>query len=249
MPVAGEEYFTKDFYNNHYAEIRRVYESLADEESKNIYSSVLWYKLTGKIDYLFEYYSKTEEIYALIGKAPEVIADCGAYNGDTLKEAAEYFPNLKKAYAFEPDRRNFKKLTAYADEADFEIIATRAAVWSESGEGNFFGSGNRNSTVTATASYENKVEEVSLVAIEDAIKERVDYIKYDVEGAELEALVGSGAIIKEYMPALLVSLYHRSEDLFSLPLYVAQRYAGYKLYIRRTLCLPAWEIALIAVKE
>ena len=77
----------------------------------------------------------------------------------------------------------------------------------------------------------------------------MDYIKYDVEGAELEALVGSGAIIKEYMPALLVSLYHRSEDLFSLPIYLSEHYAEYKLYLRRTLCLPAWEIALIAVKE
>jgi hypothetical protein len=78
---------------------------------------------------------------------------------------------------------------------------------------------------------------------------RVDYIKYDVEGAELEALIGSHGVISAYRPALLVSAYHRSEDIFSLVNYLKGKYPDYKLYMRRTLCFPAWEIAVIAVLE
>ena len=42
MPVAGvEEYFDKDFYNKNYSEIISAYDSLADEESRCIFSSVI----------------------------------------------------------------------------------------------------------------------------------------------------------------------------------------------------------------
>ena len=247
MPVAGDEYFTKDFYNSNYDKIVKVYESLGDEQSKNLFSSVIWYKLTGKIDYLFENTSTTEDIYGLFGEEIRTIADCGAYNGDTLKEAIRFFPMLEKAYAFEPDRRNFKKLTAFAECADIKIEAKKAAVWSRCVEGELLGSGNRNSTVNATASYENRVETVELVSLDEAIDEEVDYIKYDVEGAEREALLGSFRIIGKYAPRLLVSLYHRSEDIFTIPELIAEKFPAYRLYLRRTECLPAWEIALIAL--
>ena len=39
----------------------------------------------------------------------------------------------------------------------------------------------------------------------------------DVEGAEKEAILGSLETIEKHRPALMISLYHRSEDIFSLP--------------------------------
>ena len=78
---------------------------------------------------------------------------------------------------------------------------------------------------------------------------RLDYIQYDVEGAEAEALLGSREIIQRDAPALLVSAYHRSADLFRLPLLVHELNPAYKLYLRRMAGVPAWDINLYAVAD
>ena len=252
MPVAGvEEYFDKDFYNSNYSEIIKAYDSLGDEKSKAIFSSVINYKLSGRMKFLLECYSSRDEIYALMPiEKIHVAIDAGAYNGDTAREMKGYFPNLKSIYALEPDKKNFKKLARYSEaETEINVIPINSAVWNENSDGVFFGSGNRNSTAVATASYEHSTDEVKMLKIDDVTTERVDYVKYDVEGAEREALIGSHKTIAEYNPTLLISLYHRSRDIFEIINTVRERYSEYSLYLRRLRCLPAWEIDLIAVKK
>ena len=77
--------------------------------------------------------------------------------------------------------------------------------------------------------------------------ESVDYIKYDVEGSEREALLGSAKTINKYAPKLLVSLYHRSEDMFVLPELVKEINPNYSLYLRRFPYIPAWDLNLYAI--
>lgn len=248
MPVCDtEEYFDKAFYNDNYEKIVAAYDSLCDGFSRNLYASIIWFKLTGKMKYIMDFTSKKSEIYSLL--KPEensVIVDAGAYNGDTLLEAKQYFPNLKTAYAIEPDRRNFKKLCKYCEaENDIEIVPINAAAWSEVSSGIIMDAGNRNSTVCATASFEHKDTEINFVSVDSLDIPDVDYVKYDVEGAEQEALIGSDATISSCRPTLLVSLYHRSCDLFSIVNYLHKKYPFYEMRLRRVCCLPAWEIDLI----
>lgn len=252
MPVADtSEYFDKDFYNLHYSEIIKAYESLADEESKAVFSSIINYKLTGKMKYLLSAYSTCDEIYSLMPRNSIVTAvDVGAYNGDTAREAKAYFPNLKRVYAIEPDKRNFKKLAKYSEaESDIDIIPINSAAWSNNGTGIFSESGNRNSTAVATASFEHREGEISFVKIDGITDLKIDYIKYDVEGAERQALEGSRQSISEDFPCLLISLYHRSRDIFELVNHIKSSYPEYTLYLRRLRCLPAWEIDLICIKN
>ena len=87
MPVAKEAYFTKDFYNENYERIRLAYNALEDDFSKNLYASILHFKLTGRLTHLLSYTSQKGEIYSLL--QPETIhsvLDGGAYNGDTAQE-------------------------------------------------------------------------------------------------------------------------------------------------------------------
>jgi len=249
MPVAGEdEYFDRDFYNANYERIRAVYDALADDRSKNTYAAVLNYKLTGKLEYLLGAYTEREEMYSLIISSKEIrtVVDAGAYNGDTAKEAEEYFSSLERIYAIEPDRRNFKKLCRYAQESKTEITPINAAVWDRCESGEFIVSGNRNSSVSSTASHEHTVDNVPLVTV-DCLKISPQYIKYDVEGAEREALLGSLETIKKSRPALLVSIYHRSRDIFSLQELLSEISSGYRFYVRRLYSIPAWELNLIAL--
>ena len=124
------------------------------------------------------------------------------------------------------------------------IRTVNAAVWNTVGDGEFSASGNRNSSVSSTASYQHRDTAVALVSV-DSLGVAPDYIKYDVEGAELEALVGSADTIKASRPDLLVSLYHRSRDIFEIPNYVAREYPFYKMKLHRLRCLPAWDIDLL----
>jgi FkbM family methyltransferase len=60
---------------------------------------------------------------------------------------------------------------------------------------------------------------------------RVDFIKMDVEGSELAALRGAEASIRRWQPKLAISLYHRPEDFFSIPSWIASLSMGYRLFL------------------
>lgn len=251
MPVAGEEYFDREFFNANYSEIKRAYDALCDEQSRKTFASIIRYKLSGSLEYLENAYSKKDDLYGVLPlENISCIIDAGAYNGDTVREAKHYFPNLKSVVAIEPDLRNFKKLTRYSEaESDISIKTINAAVWSEKGFCSFFGSGNRNSTLSATASFEHRDAEVETVSVDSIECGQVDFIKYDIEGAELEGLRGSHKTIMAYKPAMLVSAYHRSCDIFSLVNYLGDNYGFYKIYLRRLRCVPAWELDILLVNE
>ncbi len=257
VPVCGTDLFDAAFYRENQDKIALVEKILADERSVEVYRSVINYKLSGSISYLRDTHSDFSEVYRdiLHAEAFETIADLGAYNGDTLREIKPYAEKLKTAIAFEPDRRNHRKLCEYAQsETAFEIEAHQKAAWSRSETLIFDSSGNRNSTLISDEAMpvtkSAKCVEVAADSLDTLLSgRRVDYIKYDVEGSEKEAIDGSDKVISSFYPALLISLYHRSEDIFSLPLLIHERYPEYKLYIRRREYVPAWDTVLIAVRE
>ena len=149
----------------------------------------------------------------------------------------------------EPDPKTFKRLERFAATVENSgVECINAAAWSETCDGELSSSRNRNTSVkdASTASYEHKSETVSLITV-DSVGRDFDYLKYDVEGAEREALWGSDKTIRKSRPVLLVSLYHKSRDIFELINLLYKRYEGYRFYLKRLKCLPAWEINLIMI--
>ena len=69
----------------------------------------------------------------------------------------------------------------------------------------------------------------SLVA-EGAIS-RIDFIKMDIEGSELGALIGATESLRRWRPKLAISLYHRPEDFFVIPLWLDSLQIGYRFYL------------------
>lgn len=247
VPVFGDNLFDMDFYLSNKEKLDNVYDMLADAESRSIFENTVAYKLTGKISYLEAAVSSKDKVYTELLSADSIerCIDLGAYNGDTVRELAEYAPCLRRVFALEPDRRNFRKLSIYAEEENrFCVDAINAAAWSEGTILEFDASGNRNSNISSVG----KTVEVRAVSVDDVVGESgTDYIKYDVEGSEREALLGSVKVIQKCAPRLLVSLYHRSEDIFELPMLVKKIKSDYKLYLRRYRYIPAWDLNLICV--
>jgi FkbM family methyltransferase len=58
---------------------------------------------------------------------------------------------------------------------------------------------------------------------------RLDFIKMDIEGAEMAALAGASAAIREFRPMLAISGYHKPEDLWEIPARILQLNPGYRL--------------------
>ena len=248
VPVCDGEIFTLDFARAHKNELTQTYELLADEQSRNIFENVIAYKLTGKLGYLFAAESDKVEVYEKLLNAPEIrtYADLGAYNGDTIRELMKYSPALSHVTAFEPDRRSFRKLSEFCATLpdSINIDALHAAAWNENAELTFGDEGNRNSGLFAKA----KTVQIAATSLDIALDGKtVDYVKYDVEGCEREAIIGSSSTILSCAPKLLVSAYHRSEDIFALPLQIHALRPEYKLYLRRYPYVPAWDLNLICI--
>ena len=253
VPVFGETLFTIEFFEENKARFEAVYDLLADEESKRIYENVISYKLTGDIKYLWASESDKAAVYhdILDCKSISTYVDLGAYNGDTIREMLLYNPQLQGAIALEPDARNFRKLSEYAQTVqNCDIKCINAGAWCESTTLLFDASGNRNAGIVSKGNIVSKIKEVPVVSLDEVLDgAQVDYIKYDVEGSEKEALLGTKKTIEAHSPKLLVSLYHRSEDLFSLPELVKEINPDYSLYLRRFPYIPAWDLNLYAIKK
>ncbi|MCR4888762.1 MAG: FkbM family methyltransferase [Ruminococcus sp.] len=245
VPVTGGGLFTYEYCQENAEKLRKVYDSLADDYSRKVYANIINFKISGNIDYLDTVTTPKSEIYKNIIKPHmnETYVDLGAYNGDTIRELLEYTNGrYSSIYALEPDRKNYKKLSKFVEGMP-HIHAYNAAVWCTDTELPFASKAGRQSAICADA--ETKVEALTVDTILG--KHPASIIKMDVEGFEREAIWGAAQTIAHYSPKMMISLYHRNEDIFELPLLLKTINPNYKLYIRHQLYIPAWETNLYAI--
>lgn len=60
---------------------------------------------------------------------------------------------------------------------------------------------------------------------------RIDFLKLDVEGSEMESLHGAAQSIERFRPKMALSLYHKPNDLFEIVNFVRSTHPFYKLYL------------------
>lgn len=245
LPLFQEEdVVSEQWFEKHAEKLEQVYGLLADEASRKAFAAILNYKYSGKLCYLFDIESQRREDLANLfaWRGDEAYLDLGAYNGDTVAEALELAPQAKALIAVEPDRRNFRKLKAFAETLEQEkglvCECWECGIWSEAGELAFSDSGGRQSSFCSTT---KKV--VQVASIDSIVGSRpIDYIKMDVEGAEKQALAGGKETIRKHKPKMFLAAYHYDNDLWQLPLLVKKLVPEYKIYLRKHPYVPCWEI-------
>jgi FkbM family methyltransferase len=67
--------------------------------------------------------------------------------------------------------------------------------------------------------------------VKSASIRKIDFIKLDVEGSELKVLHGAAETIRGFKPKLAISVYHKEDDLLSIPLYLNSLEVEYKFYL------------------
>lgn len=78
-------------------------------------------------------------------------------------------------------------------------------------------------------------QRICTASIDDLVQSnaipRVDFIKLDIEGAELDCLMGAKNTIQRFKPKLAICLYHNIDHFVSIPKFVKQLVPDYKLYL------------------
>ncbi len=68
--------------------------------------------------------------------------------------------------------------------------------------------------------------------LDHLIDEPVDFLKMDIEGAELPALHGATRLLDDCRPILAISIYHSLDDLADIPLFLYERMKDYTFFLR-----------------
>jgi hypothetical protein len=61
---------------------------------------------------------------------------------------------------------------------------------------------------------------------------KINFIKMDIEGAELHALKGAEQTIKKFRPKLAITVYHHFQDFWTIPQYIDSLALGYRFEMR-----------------
>ena len=204
----------------HIGDFEWVYGLLSDFRSRRTLTAVLanWLRFDTALpartrETLFDEYF---DLDILTCTPDEVVADLGAYVGDTvLSYLVNYGKNCyKRIYAYEITPSSFDAMRRNL--AGFRDIEMRR-------KGVADAPGRMRVAVCETSSSANTLsdaacgEEVEVTTLDLDIAEPLTLIIADIEGGEYAALLGARRHIEREHPRLAVSVYHRNEDLFRIP--------------------------------
>lgn len=227
----------RTFYTDHEHEIDATARLFADQSSRSLLDSIMRFRLTGNYAFLpmpdLEHQYFPADLTSWSNQLRFV--DCGAYNGDTLASFLRAGYEFQAVAAFEPDHDNFRKLSSYVSQNQERFPNSSlfpCGVYSSTTQLTFeTGAGE------ATKASKKGTAVVQCISLDESIPTFApDLIKMDIEGGEMDAILGAKQLIKTYHPALAISAYHYPAHIWEIPLYInqiAQEYnIQYTYYLR-----------------
>ena len=217
--------------------IEAVYNLLTDDYSRMVYLNVIMYRLTINVEYILRAYSQEPQYFIQKYRGldrNEVFVDCGAFIGDSFQKYCYYNTPPARAYLFEPDFRNIKKINTLLQNMniDTKVKIIEKGVYSQTGNMYFHQDlSGEGSGLTDTLSKDDISIEVT--CIDDSINDEVTFIKMDIEGSEMAAVEGAKIHIADSYPKLAICLYHKVSDLWEIPLEIQKMFPRYKNYVLR----------------
>ncbi len=238
----------RSFYNDYTKEIDSAANLFEDETSRDLYQRLIQFRLTSDYSILpqpdIEHQYFPPDIPAW--KTPLRFVDCGAFDGDTLSSLINAGISIEAVAAFEPDQDNFQKLTQFIRDNHEQLPNTNlwpGGVYSSTTQLRFTASQGEASKIVSDGDHF-----VQCISLDDSIPTFApNLIKMDIEGAEIDALTGAQNIIKAYHPGLAISVYHRPEHLWKIPIHIKQMMPDQYQYYLRAHGFNDFDIVLYAV--
>lgn len=160
------------------------------------------------------------------------VVDGGAYIGDTVEELMVVFGDrLSLVYAFEPDEMNYEELKRNTKDLPFEVHTVNAGLGDTKGE-ELLRPGEMSSLVISE--YEEGCIRINIDTIDLTVNDVVGtlLIKMDIEGSELAAIKGAKETIRKYHPYMSICVYHKMEDILTIPEEIISIRSDYRFLLR-----------------
>jgi FkbM family methyltransferase len=153
----------------------------------------------------------------------DVVLDCGANIGLFTRKALD--AGARRVISIEPSpeileclRRNHAR-----DIAAGRVVVVPEGVWDSVGKVTFqIDDENRGADRFTTGKPEfRRAFELPVTTVDALVEklglDRVDFIKMDIEGAEVRALRGARATLARFRPRMAIAAYHKSDDGVNIP--------------------------------
>lgn len=223
---------SKSTITNELEKIEQVYELLDDETSKQCLLNICLFRLGMKDSYASFVHNEDQYFNNITLKEANdkslSYVDMGAYNGDTVIELSKKV-NLASAYLFEPDAGNFNDLVKAVSKLNVRSTCIPLGAADNYKILSFSSDGGEGSLISNEGDLQ-----IAVAPLDDMlINQSIDFIKMDVEGAELLALAGAKKSIEKNRPVLAISYYHKPDDVWKIPLWLGEHCNNYKFYLRQ----------------
>ena len=224
--------------------LEEVNSLLSDNKSKDLLHKIeIFRKTLSSESYLIpdldpQYFPSDIALFDHLDKVRFI--DGGAYIGDTLFESiSEFHKNGKEIEyiaSFEPDTENLIKLSnevlKQQKRSKCNFIIFPCGLWSSNKVLQFSANNEASSSIVNDSASENIIKIMGATIDTTLMGSRPNYIKMDIEGAEKEAIIGAKNTISTYSPVLAISLYHKPQDLWELPLLINSMNSNYNMFLR-----------------
>lgn len=223
-----------------------LYERLADERSRAVFTRLMQFRLVPDLTFIEAAYDGENPQYFdksfVHCDEDEVFVDCGGFTGDTTESYIRQFGKYKRIYVYEPSSDNINiclnNLMKYP-----EVIVRECGV----GEKSACLSMDTSSSSSSFVNADQDNEKVNIISLDEDIHEKVTFIKMDVEGFEIPALLGAKNHIRDDYPKLAICTYHIISDMWEIPKLIDYINPGYRFYLRHYMKTQNWETVLYAI--
>lgn len=163
-----------------------------------------------------------------------IALDVGAYKGETALWLAHELGSGGRVVAFEPAASNRTVLQANiarnASPAMASIEVVPAAAGARAGRMGFVSTAQGSSQLSSAGD-----ALVDVTTIDETVDrehlDRVDFVKMDIEGGEVDALQGARRTLQMFAPALAICVYHKPHDLPDIVGLVHEIQPAYRFYL------------------
>lgn len=176
----------------------------------------------------------------------EVFVDCGGFTGDTAEDYIRQHGAYQKIYVYEPSSDNIEVCRSNLNDYP-NIILRNCGVGEKTAAMPIAGSKSSSRIMDIAAG--DQEEHVPIVSLDEDIRENVTFIKMDVEGFEIPAILGAKNHIAEDNPKLAICLHHVPSDLWEIPRLIDAIRPDYRFYLRHYHETQNWETVLYAIPD
>lgn len=224
---------------------------LEDEKSRNVFTNLMRYRIVPDMTYIAEAYDGENDQYfdkeIVTCKSDEVFVDCGGYIGDSTESFINNYKEYKRIYVYKPLAENIAVCRDSLKQ--YEAVEIRNLGVGEKTELiQIAGSGASGSF--SEHAWKETIGDgvpVKIISLDEDIKEAVTFIKMDVEGFEIPAILGAKNHIREDAPKLAICTYHTISDMWEIPKLIDYIRPDYRFYLRHYMKNQNWETVLYAI--